>query len=241
MTDATNGTIFGRLKAAAPTLTAGIISADLMKLASEIEWLEKSGVGALHFDVMDGHFTPDLTIGPSFIKKITSSLIKDVHLLTDNPEERLADYVKAGAEVLTVHIERLKDPLGTMQALERLNNGRDLADRLVRGVAINPATPLSALEPVLDDLEMITVLAVDACHGEHPSMEAVEIRIAKVKKMISHRRDQVILCIDGGVKRDNIERFAAMGADLLVSGSALFAGENPMENVKYMLGVMQKG
>ncbi len=158
-----------------------------------------------------------------------------MHLLTANPEEKLAEYVAAGADVVTIHIETCRDPLGALEALGRMPHAVRSEDRIVRGIAINPATPLSALEPVLEEVEMIVVLAVDAVHGEHPSMEAVERRMAKVKKMIT----RYVLCIDGGVKRDNIERFAAMKADLLVSGSALFAGDNPVENVTHMLEAMR--
>lgn len=228
------------MRESAPTISAGIISADLMCLGAQIALLEQAGIKALHFDVMDGCFTPMLTVGPPFIKSIKSNLIKDVHLMIEEPDEKAVEYINAGADCITVHLEGVgQNCAALLEELGEMDNVNDARRGLVRGVAINPGTPVERLEPLLENLEMVTLLAVDPVAGKHPTMEQTRQRAAEVKEMLAGTKKDILWCIDGGVKRDNCAEYAAMGADIFVSGSALFAGGAIAENAEAMLAAMR--
>lgn len=227
---------FQILRDCAPTISAGIISADLLSLGSELSLLEKAGLKTVHFDVMDGCFVPALTVGPAFIKGIKTDLLKDVHLMIQNQDEKVADYVAVGADMITIHVEACEDAGRTLRQLGKMENANNPARGIIRGVAINPGTPVEVIEPLLGEVEMVVLLAVDPVKGKHPTMESTRERFAVIKKMTAN--EDILLCIDGGVKRDNIDEYSTMGSDILVSGSAVFAG-NAMENAQSMLGAMK--
>jgi len=154
------------LKALAPTIGVGVLTANLMKLGDELSALDGTGVGVLHFDVMDGCFCPSMTFGPSFVRGVKTSLLKDVHLMIADPLNKVADYVAAGADILTVHVESEPTHIHRIfQALGKMTNANDPDRGIVRGVAINPGTPLEVLEPLLDDIEMVTLLAINPGWG----------------------------------------------------------------------------
>ena len=132
------------LRAAAPTVSVGVITANLLSLGSEISLLERTGVKLAHVDVMDGCFCPMMTVGPPFIKAIKTSLLKDVHLMIEEPLEKVADYVAAGADIITIHVEACSHVHRVLQKLGTLTNVNDAARGIVRGVALNPGTPLEA-------------------------------------------------------------------------------------------------
>ena len=211
-----------------------------MSLGTQITLLEQANIKALHFDVMDGCFTPMLTVGPPFIKSVKSALIKDVHLMIEEPDEKAVEYVNAGADCITVHLEGADDCAALLEELGDMDNVNDSKRGLVRGVAINPGTPVERLEPLLENLEMVTLLAVDPVAGNNPTMEQTRQRAAAVKEMLAGTKKDILWCIDGGVKRDNCAEYAAMGADLFVSGSALFAGGAIAENAEAMLAAMRQ-
>ncbi|HJM82697.1 MAG TPA: ribulose-phosphate 3-epimerase [Nitrospinota bacterium] len=225
---------FDIFKKESPTLSAGVISADLMNLGSDLSKLEKSGVRAIHFDVMDGNFVPALTVGPLYIESVKTPLVKDVHLMISDVEKKAADYVKAGADILTVHIEECQDALALLKELGGMKNANNTAHGVARGIAISPATPVESIAPLLHEVEMIVLLAVDPAGAENPAFEVTQARFKKLKKIVEALDRDIILCVDGGVKKNNIADYVAMGADLYVSGSALFAG-NLEENAKFML------
>ena len=152
---------FNLLRAFSPTISVGILSADLMHLSSELALLEGTDVKAVHFDVMDGRFVPMMTTGPVFIKAVKTSLLKDVHLMIQDPQVSVKDSVQAGADIITVHVESCKDIRPLLRELGTMENKNDPDRGLIRGVALNPGTPLKVLEPLLDDIEMIVVLGVD--------------------------------------------------------------------------------
>ena len=230
---------FNLLRACSPTISAGILSADLMHLSSELVLLEGTGVKAVHFDVMDGRFVPMMTTGPVFIKAVKTSLLKDVHLMIQDPQVKVKDYVQAGADIITVHVESCKDIRPLLRELGTMENENDPDRGLIRGVALNPGTPLKVLEPLLDDIEMIVVLGVDPAVKGQAFNDSTGSRFAQVKKMVSAAKKQILLCIDGGVKRDTIAAIAKMGADLVVSGSAIFDVKAPLENARFMLHAIQ--
>lgn len=218
-----------------PTLSVGITSADLLNLGSEIALLEGTDIKVMHFDVMDGCFVERLTVGPPFIKAVKTHLLKDVHLMIYNPEEKVREYVDAGADMITIHIESSRDAHLVLKELLKMENKNDPERGLIRGVAINPDTPINKLKPLLEDIEMIVVLAVNIKLKGFPFFYSYADKFMEVKDLISTSGKEILLCIDGGVKKNNISEFARVGADILVSGSAIFDGKDPVGNIRFML------
>ncbi len=223
------------LRAAAPTISVGVITANLLSLGSEIALLERTGVKLAHVDVMDGCFCPMMTVGPPFIRAIKTSLLKDVHLMIEEPLEKVADYVAAGADVITIHVEACSHVHRALQKLGTLTNVNEADRGIVRGVALNPGTPLEALEPLLDDLEYILLLAVNPGWGGQKYIRSTTTRIGRVQRMIADAGKNIMLGVDGGVTKENIAEVAATGADLIVTGSAVFDGNAPEANARFML------
>jgi ribulose-phosphate 3-epimerase len=230
-----NSTTLERLREAAPTISVGVLTANLLSLGSEILLLEQTGVKLAHVDVMDGCFCPMMTVGPPFIKAIKTPLLKDLHLMIDEPLEKIADYVAAGADIITIHPEACSHPHRVLQKLATIKNANDSARGIVRGAALNPGTPLEVLEPLLDELELILLLAVNPGWGGQRYIPSTTLRIARVQRMIKDSDRNIILGVDGGITRENIAEIAATGADLIVTGSAVFDGKAPEGNAKFML------
>ena len=231
---------FKALKSAAPTISVGVLTADLMSLGTDLALLDQTDVKVLHFDVMDGCFCPMTTVGPPFIKAVRTSLLKDVHLMIADPLPKLAGYVSAGADVLTVHVESCPTHIHRVfQELSEMTNANDPERGIVRGVAINPGTPVDALAPVLDYVDMVTLLAINPGWGGQKFIPATLQRLAETKQLIADRK--ILLCVDGGITRNSIADVAKAGADMVVTGSAVFDGKAPMENAKFMLNVMREG
>jgi ribulose-phosphate 3-epimerase len=226
---------FELLRAVAPTVSVGVVAANLLALGSEISLLERTGVKLAHVDVMDGCFCPMMTVGPPFIKAIKTSLFKDVHLMIEEPLEKVAEYVAAGADMVTIHVEACSHVHRVLQKLGTLTNVNDADRGIVRGVALNPGTPLEALEPLLDELEYISLLAVNPGWGGQKYIPSTTARLARVQRMIADSGKNIILGVDGGITKENIVQAAATGADLIVTGSAVFDGKTPEANARFML------
>ena len=223
------------LRAAAPTVSIGVVTANLLSLGSEIELLERVGAKLAHVDVMDGCFCPMMTVGPPFIKAIKTSLLKDVHLMIQDPLEKVADYVAAGADMITIHPESCSQPHRVLQKLGQLANVNDAERGIIRGIALNPSTPLEFLDPLMDEIEMISLIAINPGWGGQKYIPATNDRIARVQRMIAESGKDIILCADGGITKDNIAAVAATGADVIVAGSAVFDGKTPEANARFML------
>lgn len=226
---------FNLLRECLPTLSVGITSADLLNIGKEVELLEGTDIKVMHFDVMDGCFVERLTVGPSFIKAVKTRLLKDVHLMIKNPEEKIREYVDAGADMITIHIESSRDAHLVFRELEKMENKNDPEKGIIRGVAINPDTPVDDLEPLLNDIEMIVVLAVNIQLKGFPFFDSYADKFMEVEELISTRDKEILLCLDGGIKMNNISEFAKLGADILVSGTAIFDGKDPLGNIRFML------
>ena len=207
-----------------PALSAGVLSANLMCLKDEIARLASSGLGLLHFDVMDGHAAPALTVGPPFIKAIKTSMLKDVHLIVDDPYASIPDYVAAGADMITIHVEGCRHPRAALELIGKSHNVNDSQRGILRGVAINPATPVSAIESLLDLVDLAVLVAVNPGFAGQKFAPNTPERFVALKKMIAESGREILAGIDGGVVADNIEQIARLGPDYVVSGSALFAG-----------------
>jgi ribulose-phosphate 3-epimerase len=222
-----------------PTISVGILTADLLSLGSEIALLEQAGVKLVHFDVMDGSFVPLMTVGPPLIQAVKTTMLKDVHLMIDQPLNKLQDYWAAGADILTVHAEAGPHVHRALQQMRDWKSRSHPDAKLVRGLALNPGTPVEVLEPLLDELELVTVLAVNPGWGGQEFIPATAQRLAKVKQLIGGCGRPIWVSVDGGVRRDNMAAIARMGADIVVTGSAVFDGKNPVENARHMLQVVQ--
>ena len=213
-----NDQAFQMLRSAAPTVSVGIVTANLLSLGPEIALIERTGAKLAHIDVMDGCYCPLMTVGPPFIKAIKTSLLKDVHLMIQEPLEKVAEYVAVGSDVITIHPEACSQVHRVLQKLGQLTNANDPERGIVRGVALNPSTPLEVLDPLLDEIEMVTLLAVNPGWGGQKYIPSTNRRIARVQRMIADSGKDILLCVDGGITKENIAAVAATGADLIVAG-----------------------
>lgn len=223
------------LRSICPAPSVGVLTADLLALGSELALLERAGIGVVHVDVMDGCFTPMMTVGPPFVKALKTPLLKDVHLMIRDPLDKLGDYAAAGADIITVHQESCVHIHRVLQALGGLRHAADPSRGIVRGLALNPGTPLSVLEPLLPETDMVVLLAINPGWGGQKFNPATMDRVRQVREMTAVTGREILVCVDGGVTRDNAAAVAAGGADLLVTGSAVFDGRNAEANARFML------
>lgn len=233
-----NSPVIQKLKALAPTISVGVMTTDMMAIGCDLFELNGTGVGILHFDVMDGVFCPSMTVGPPYIKGIKTEMLKDVHLMICEPLAKIADYVAAGADIITVHVECEPTHIHRIfQSLGKMTNTNDPDRGIVRGVAINPGTPVDTIEPLLDDIDMITLLAINPGWGGQKFIPNTTERASQVNSMIGSR--DILLCIDGGITQTNIAEIATIGADIIVTGSAVFDGKTPHHNAISMMDIVR--
>jgi ribulose-phosphate 3-epimerase len=200
-------------------LAPSILSADFSCLAADVEAVSAEA-DLLHVDVMDGHFVPNLTIGPPVVKSLRkrTDLFLDCHLMVDNPGELLADFADAGADGCTVHVE-LGDPRPLFDAMRSLG--------LRVGLTLNPATPFSEVSPYLEDIDLLLVMSVNPGFGGQAFIPEVLDKLVEARRIVDERGLSVELEIDGGIKVDTAPRAAEAGADILVAGSAIFHADDP--------------
>ena len=230
--------LFDQLREASPLISVGILTADLLSLGSELKLMEEAGVKLLHVDVMDGCFCPMMTVGPPFIKAIKTLLLKDVHLLIDEPLEKLEAYVAAGADMITVHVESGRHIHRVLQKLSEMTNTNDPERGILRGIALNPGTPLDVIPPLIDEVDMVFLLAVNPGWRGQKFIPSTESRLQQLRQMINETKRDILIGIDGGITRNNIKDVARMEPDIIVTGSAVFDGKTPMENAKFMMSII---
>jgi ribulose-phosphate 3-epimerase len=208
------------------TLSVSILSADFGKLAHEVEAVEAAGADWIHVDVMDGHFVPNITIGPDVVRAIRGAtrLPLDVHLMVSNPEGYLKDFVQAGADWLGIHVE------ATAHAHRAIQHIRELGARPF--ITLNPATPLGSLEVILAEVDMVLLMTVNPGFGGQKFIEATLPKIRQCRQMIDRLGSRVLLEVDGGVSLDTAAAITDAGADVLVSGSAVFRGGDYAGNIR---------
>mgnify|MGYP005848225945 FL=1 len=215
-------------------LSASILSADFGRLAEEIQAAEAAGVDWIHVDVMDGHFVPNLTIGLPVLEAVRriTRLPLDVHLMISNPQLYIKDYIEAGADWLGVqvevawHLERLVQQIKELKAKAT--------------VVLNPATPLSSLEVILSEVDMVLLMTVNPGYSGQKFIRATLPKIKQLRQMIDALGLDVRLQVDGGVHLDTIDELVAAGADTFVSGSGIFGGGNITENVRGLRERMER-
>jgi len=197
-------------------IAPSILSADFSRLGEEIRAIEAGGADYVHIDVMDGHFVPNITIGPLVVEAVrkVTALPLDVHLMIENPDLYIPEFARAGADLITVHQEAVPHLHRTVQLIKSLGKKA--------GVSLNPATPAAALDVILDDLDLILVMTVNPGFGGQSFIASCLPKITALRREIDRRGLAVELEIDGGVKIDNIGTIAAAGADVFVAGSAVF-------------------
>ena len=197
-------------------IAPSILSADFMRLGEEIHAAADAGADLLHIDIMDGHFVPNITIGPAIvaaIRKITK-LPLDVHLMIEDPDKYLQDFADAGADYLTVHCEASVHLHRTVQWIRQKG--------IKAGVSINPATPVSRLESIITDADLVLLMSVNPGFGGQKFIPGTMEKIRKAKEMIRAAGSRALIEVDGGVKQENAQEIADAGADILVMGSAFF-------------------
>jgi ribulose-phosphate 3-epimerase len=221
-------------------LSVGATSADLMHLDRDVAALEHAGVKALHFDVMDGRFVPPLTVGPSFIKGIRTALFKDVHLMIEDPLASLPAYLAAGADAITVHPEACRHPHQALKVVRQLAEASGRTRSLVRGIALNPSSPLSLLEPLLDEIDLVLLVAVNPGFSGQSFVERTAERYRQVRALVQPLGRKILVGVDGGVTRHTIGRIAELEPDWVVSGSAVFEQGKIADNVAFLQGALAR-
>jgi ribulose-phosphate 3-epimerase len=231
-----------RLRSLCPTVSAGLLTADLLNLGAELSMLEQAGVGVVHVDVMDGCFCPAMTVGPPFVRALRTPLLKDVHLMIREPLDKLPDYVAAGADIITVHVESAVHIHRVLQHLQTSGQTAGKEAGVVRGLALNPGTPLEWLTtPLMEEIEMVVLLGVDPGWPGQAMAPMTLSRVGAVKELAVAAGKDILVCVDGGVTRDNAAQIAAAGADLMVAGSAVFDGKAAPENARFMVSAARAG
>ncbi len=207
-------------------ISPSILSADFSKLGEEIKKAEKAGADLIHVDVMDGHFVPNITIGPPVVKAIkkVTSLPLDVHLMIEDPDKYIEAFAKAGADIITVHAEASTHLHRSIQYIKD--------NKVKAGVSLNPATPLDVLDFILSEVDMVLVMSVNPGFGGQEFIPQSLGKIKMLKDMIEKKKYKVEIEVDGGINVDNAGDVAKAGADILVMGNAFFNSENYVEVVK---------
>ena len=209
-----------------PVLIApSILAANFGELANQISAVEKAGADLIHLDVMDGHFVPNISFGSGIVKTVhgLTRLPLDTHLMIDNPDFFLEEFKKAGATYLTVHVEACRHLQQTISSIRQLG--------MKAGVSLKPSTPLSALEEILPELDLVLVMSVNPGFGGQKFLPQSFERVKDLKKIISSRGLKAIIEVDGGIDKDNAVMLVEAGADVLVSGTAIFGSNDIAEAI----------
>ena len=207
-------------------IAPSILSADFSRLLEHVKEVELAGVEYLHVDVMDGHFVPNISFGAPILKSLKGKtlLFMDVHLMIENPDRYISDFVDAGADLINVHIETCTHIHRTLQLIKSFG--------VKAAVTLNPGTPLSSIEEILPELDMVLLMSVNPGFGGQSYIASTTDKIRKLKKMIAERHLECLIEVDGGVNLNNVKEIVEAGADVIVAGSAIFNTPNIQETVK---------
>jgi ribulose-phosphate 3-epimerase len=209
-------------------IAPSILSADFSRLKDEIQAVEAAGADWLHVDVMDGHFVPNITIGPvvvEWVRKVTAIPV-DVHLMITDPDKYAPEFIKAGADWISIHPETCADPIATLHKI------RDLGAKT--SIAVNPDVPLSKVEACFDAVDMVLMMTVFPGFGGQAFIADVLAKITEARKLVDTRKPGVLIEVDGGIKTDNIARVVQAGGQVIVSGSGIFKTPSYKDTIRQM-------
>jgi len=206
-------------------IAPSILSADFSRLGEEVKAVERVGADWIHVDVMDGHFVPNITIGPLVVEAVkrVTELPLDVHLMIEDPDQYLEDFARAGSTLITVQVEACVHVHRTIQAIKALD--------VKAGVALNPATPLSTIEWILEDVDLVLIMSVNPGFGGQKFIPQALQKIRDLKAMIRAKNLNVLIEVDGGINQETIQSAADAGADVFVAGSAIFGSSDYGETI----------
>lgn len=216
-------------------IAPSLLSADFAALGAEIAAAERGGADLLHVDVMDGHFVPNLSIGPPVVRSIrrVAAVPLDVHLMLDNPDQYIEAFVEAGAATITVHVEVLPHLHRTVQFIR--------ACGAKAGVALNPSTPVGALEEIAEDVDQILVMSVNPGFGGQTFIPRSESKIRAVRALLDRAGNPAPIEVDGGVDQTNAAQIVAAGAEILVAGNSIFGGGRAEQATRELRAAAEQG
>jgi ribulose-phosphate 3-epimerase len=211
-----------------PLIAPSILSADFARLAEAVQQVEAAGADWIHVDVMDGHFVPNLTVGPPMVEALrkVTALPLDVHLMMTNPDEFILEFARAGADILTVHVEPCPHLHRTVQAIKEHN--------VKAGVSLNPATSATTLEHILGDVDLVLVMSVNPGFGGQKFIDGTLDKIRQIRAMILASKGSPYLEVDGGITVKNVDSVLKAGANVLVAGSAIFGSANMPDAIRQL-------
>jgi len=214
-------------------LSPSILSADFSKLGDDIKLVEQGGAEYIHIDVMDGHFVPNITIGPDVVKALrkTTNLVFDVHLMIENADKYIEDFYKAGSDIITVHQESCTHLHRTIQKIKSFG--------IKAGVSLNPATPVSVLRDIIMDVDMVLLMSVNPGFGGQSLIENVKYKFEDLKKLMEEKNVNIDDEIDGGVTLDNLQEVLSWGANVIVAGSAVYKADDVVKRTKDFKKIME--
>ena len=217
-----------------PALAPSLLSADLARLRDEIRAAEAGGARLLHLDVMDGHFVPNLTLGPPVVESIrrVTRLPLDVHLMIEEPDRYLERFARAGADLISVHQEAVPHLHRTISYIRECG--------AAAGVGLNPSTPLTMLQEILPELDYVLLMSVNPGFGGQRFIPSVLSKVSALKRMIDASGSRARIEVDGGVGRDNIVDLLESGAEIFVAGSAVFEGGDPRRKTRSLVSLLER-